>query len=71
LRKLLQAVISHIPNEKDTTWKNAEVKFFDEECEEYVLLAGDGRNQFAVFTGKEGDPKVMKLKDHSSRCFIL
>lgn len=60
LRRLLQAVISHLEEEKIHTWKNADVKIYDDEFDVYSIRAGNGRVVFLASLDGMGNPKVVK-----------
>ncbi|XP_045178490.2 uncharacterized protein LOC123538449 [Mercenaria mercenaria] len=60
LRRLMQAVISHLEQEKPDIWKNAEVKIYDDNFDVYSIRSGNGHALFlATFDGL-GNPQVVK-----------
>ncbi|XP_060572858.1 uncharacterized protein LOC132730828 [Ruditapes philippinarum] len=62
LRRLLQAVISHIEKEHPDTWKNAEIRIYDYNFEIYSIKAGHGKHMFMVSLDENDEPKVIKTK---------
>lgn len=62
LRKLLQAIISHVEKERSDTWQNAEIRIYDENFEIYSIKAGLGKNMFMVSLDENDEPKVIKTK---------
>jgi hypothetical protein len=62
LRRLLQAVISHIEKEHPDTWKNAEIRIYDENFQIYSIKAGHGKHMFMVSLDENDEPKVIKTK---------
>lgn len=62
LRRLLQAVISHVEEEHSDTWRNAEIRIYDENFQIYSIKAGQGKNMFMVSLDENDEPKVIKTK---------
>ncbi|WAR12610.1 hypothetical protein MAR_026790 [Mya arenaria] len=65
LRRTLQAVISHIPNEGQSVWRNAEVKMFDDNFDKYIIRSGDGRYRFEAMDNGMDDFRIVKLRSES------
>lgn len=59
LRRLLQHAITVIGDEKETTLKNAEFKFYDDKCNIYKVLSGDGENKFMFTYNEKLEPDVI------------
>lgn len=69
LRRLLQAVISYLENERPETWLNAEVIIYDDNFDDYSIRAGIGQNLFlATFDGL-GNPQVVKTSKEKIESF--
>ncbi|XP_060575379.1 uncharacterized protein LOC132732871 [Ruditapes philippinarum] len=62
LRRLLQAIISHVEEEHSDTWKNAEIRIYDENFDIYSIKAGQGKKMFMVSLDENDEPKVIKTK---------
>lgn len=62
LRRLMQATISYMEKESPHVWKNAEVKMYDDSCDVYSILAGDGKTKFVALFDENGSPEVIKSK---------
>ncbi|KAH3698052.1 hypothetical protein DPMN_085567 [Dreissena polymorpha] len=61
LRRLLQAVIDHVPKEKDqSVWKSAEIEMYDWNYRRFVITSGKGECKFFVNYDKNGSPNVMR-----------
>ncbi|XP_053401536.1 uncharacterized protein LOC128557668 [Mercenaria mercenaria] len=79
LRRLLQATISHIEEEPLNTWKNAEVKIYDDNFDMYSIKAGKGQNMFMVSLDENDEPKVIRTKPsrvnsnikNDKRCLLM
>jgi hypothetical protein len=79
LRRLLQAVISHVENEKSHIWQDAEVTIYDDLLDVYKIRSGDGKHAFLATLDEYDSPKVLKTKKsrvnaghhHSSGCPLM
>lgn len=63
LRRLMQATISYTEKENSDVWKNAEVKMYDDNCDVYSILAGDGKTKFIASFDGLGTPRVIKSQN--------
>lgn len=71
LRRLFQAVISHIPNERAFVWKDAEIAVFDDKCNIYKIKSGDGHTKFIVSMDNFGNPSIIHRQSMISCRYIL
>lgn len=63
LRRLLQAAISHVELETAATWRNTEVKIYDDNFDVYSIKAGKHEHRvFMVSMDEKDEPKVVKTK---------
>ena len=64
LRKLLQAVIDCLQNShKHTNWRNAEVTVYDLDDNSFKIISGQGKHQFVVSDGDNGEPKIVNTSN--------
>ena len=64
LRKLLQAVIDCLQNShKHTNWHNAEVTVYDLDDNSFKIISGQGKHQFVVSDGDNGEPKIVNTSN--------
>jgi hypothetical protein len=59
LRRLLQHAISVIEEETQSTLENAEFKFYDDNCDIYIVLSGKGENKFIFTYNEKLEPDVI------------
>ena len=55
LRNLLQNCIVYLENEPKKVWKNATIRIYDDECNSYEMVSGNGKHKF-ICQMKNGKP---------------
>ncbi|WAR12609.1 hypothetical protein MAR_026789 [Mya arenaria] len=71
LRRLLQALISYVPLEPQTRWKDAEVKIYDDDCDVYRIYSGNGQNRFVGTFDGMGNARIVRAKYDKSECCVM
>ncbi|KAH3775803.1 hypothetical protein DPMN_177209 [Dreissena polymorpha] len=66
LRRLLQALISYIPEANKRIWNSAEITIFDDDLNQYTIVSGNGDNKFIISFDEKGHPQVLKEKRYNT-----